>query len=196
MTKEVLTGHFTPKRNRGFELFQFREASQCADEDLDSFYARLQQLARNCGFDATNRDSEIKSQIIQKCNMSKLRDEGLCNPKLSLQDILKLGRIQEASKLQAKIMMSKLHPESATDSASMVNKLTNTGTSTSGGIKSKRFKQKRAQDKTTPSDSSSDGKRGKKCYACGNKWPHPKNKPCPGRNVKIVVRLVYAEKLI
>ena len=179
VTKEVLTGHFAPERNREFELFQFREASQGADEDLDSFYARLQQLARNCGFDATNRDSEIKSQIIQKCNMSKLRDEGLCNPKLSLQDILKLGRTQEASKLQAKIMMSKLHPESATGNASTVNKLTNTGTSTSGGTKSKRFKQKRAQDKTTPSDSSSDGKRGKKCYACGNKWPHPKNKPCP-----------------
>ena len=98
--KVALTEYFSPKLNTEYEVFNFRESTQLPGEDLDTFYSRLKQLAVNCGF--ANTDGEIKSQIIQKCSLSKLREEGLCKPGLTLSDLLKYGRTLERSKSQAK----------------------------------------------------------------------------------------------
>ena len=100
--KGKLTDYFAPKHNREYEVFMFRQASQQASETLDKFYTRLCQLAKNCEFHEVDR--EIKLQIIQKCQLSKVRDKGLSNPLLSLEDLLKYGRTLEATTLQVKAM--------------------------------------------------------------------------------------------
>ena len=75
VTREKLTAYFTPgaRRNVEYEIFVFRQTQQLPDagETLDQFHARLQQLSKNCNF--ANKDGEIRSQIIQKCAMTKRR---------------------------------------------------------------------------------------------------------------------------
>ena len=95
--KKALSNFFLPKRNIEFELFKFRQAEQQPGEDLDTFYTNLKQLAINCEF---NTDAEIKSQIIQKRVSTKLREEGMSKPNLSLVDLLRFGRTLESSKRQ------------------------------------------------------------------------------------------------
>ena len=88
---------FIPKRNVEYEIFVFRQAAQLSTETLDSFHARLQQLSRHCDF-ADKERREIKSQVIQKCRptLQKVRDKGLRDDTLGLQDLLRFARTQEA----------------------------------------------------------------------------------------------------
>ena len=67
----ALTTHFTPKRNREYDVYKFRQAKQEKGEDITAFYIRLKQLSRTCEF--ADSDREIKSQIVQNCESSRLR---------------------------------------------------------------------------------------------------------------------------
>ena len=44
VAKKALNRFFWPKKNVEFELFNFRQAQQLPNEDLDTCYARLKQL--------------------------------------------------------------------------------------------------------------------------------------------------------
>ena len=101
-TKVKLTAYFTPRRNEEYEVFTFRQTQQKSEETLDQFHARLQQISKNCNFQDKNR--EIKSQIIQKCSMPKIRDKGLSEVNITLPQLLTYGRTLEATVQQAKIM--------------------------------------------------------------------------------------------
>ena len=100
--KDKLTKYFAPKRNIEFEVFTFRQAQQKNEESLDQFHAKLQQLAKNCEF--ANKDREIKSQVIQKCLLQKVRDKGLCESGFTLEQLLTYGRTVESTKQQSKAM--------------------------------------------------------------------------------------------
>ena len=65
----------------------FRQTQQLpgGGETLDQFHARLLQLSKNCNF--VNRDGEIRSQIIQKCAMAKIRDKGLSEADITLEQL-------------------------------------------------------------------------------------------------------------
>ena len=177
---KVLTEHFSPKRNREFELFQFREAYQRAEEDLDGYYARLVQLAKNCDFKPEDMESEIKSQIMQKCKMTKLRDEGLCKPNLTLSDILKIGRTQECASRQSKITQSKLQSE---DKSAIQSQSTEQVHKMGARPKQRNSRQnqnmKRGHKCPEKPGSNVNHSKGKVCFACGGKWPHPRDKKCP-----------------
>ena len=71
-------------------------------ETLDQYNARLQQLSKHCNFH--DKDREVKSQIIQRCARSKVRDKGLSEPTITLQRLLTFGRTLEATLQQSKIM--------------------------------------------------------------------------------------------
>ncbi|XP_033114113.1 uncharacterized protein LOC117114547 [Anneissia japonica] len=101
-TKEKLSAYFTPKRNIEYEIFMFRQATQHPTEVLDKYHARLCQLAKNCEFH--DKDAEIKSQIIQRCQLIKVRNKGLSEPTLTLKELLTFGRTLEATNVQAKAM--------------------------------------------------------------------------------------------
>lgn len=45
---EALTRYFTPKKNREYEIYVFRQAKQEPNESITSYYTRLQQLAATC----------------------------------------------------------------------------------------------------------------------------------------------------
>ncbi|XP_062614532.1 uncharacterized protein K02A2.6-like [Saccostrea cucullata] len=97
--KTKLTEHFNPKKNLEFEIYKFRQAKQQSSEIMDSYHTRLRQLAENCEFEDVDR--EIKSQVIQGCESSRLRRKALREPDLTLQQILDSARAMEVSQLQA-----------------------------------------------------------------------------------------------
>ena len=74
-TLKLLTDHFSPKKNRTFEIYTFRQAKQLDGESVAQFYTRLRQLASTCEF--TGPEGEIRSQIIQRCTSKKLRETAL-----------------------------------------------------------------------------------------------------------------------
>ena len=94
-TKRKLTGYFRPQCNEEYGIFKFRPAEQMAAETLDQYNTRLQQLAKHCNFH--EKDREVKTQIIQTCAMSKVRDKGLSEPTITLQRLLTFGRTLEAT---------------------------------------------------------------------------------------------------
>ena len=85
--KTALTKHFTPQKNVEYAIFTFRQTTQQPGETLDKFYIRLKLLSKNCDF--RDVDREIKSQIIQKCSLEKVRHKGFSEPAVKLSDLLK-----------------------------------------------------------------------------------------------------------
>ena len=89
-----LTDYFAPKKNTEYEIYKFRQAKQQPDEGIDGYLTRLRQLSINCDF--TEKDKEVKSQIIQGCSSSRLRCRALPEDQ-TLDDLLKLARSMELS---------------------------------------------------------------------------------------------------
>ena len=100
--KNKLNEHFAPKRNVEYEIFMFSQAAQESGENIDKFHTRLRHLSKSCEFHDVDR--EIKSPIVQRCILSKVRDKGLSEPDLSLDNLLKFGRTLEATAMQARAM--------------------------------------------------------------------------------------------
>ena len=73
-----------------------------AAETQDQYNTRLQQLPKHCNFH--EKDRKVKSQIIQRCAMSKVRDKGLSESTITLQRLLTFGRTLEATLQQSKSM--------------------------------------------------------------------------------------------
>ena len=73
-----------------------------AAETLDQYNARLQQLAKHFNFHEKYR--EVKSQSIQRCAMSKVRDKGLSEPTITLRRLLIFGCTLEATLQRSKII--------------------------------------------------------------------------------------------
>ena len=95
----------------------FRQTQQLPDggETLDQFHARLQQLSKNCNF--SNKDCEIRLQIIQKCAMTKIRDKGLSEADITLEQLLRYGRTLESTIQQSLIMGNSVHATSTTSTS-------------------------------------------------------------------------------
>ena len=96
----ALTEYFSPRRNREYEIYTFRQAKQNQLEDIAAYITRLLQLAATCEF--TNIDAEIKSQMIQGCLSTRLRRKALIDRTLTLDAIVVLGRSTELAEGQAK----------------------------------------------------------------------------------------------
>ena len=65
-------------------------------ETIDEFHTRLRGMSRHCQFHDVDR--EIKSQIIQKCRSEKVREKGLADPTINLEDLVKFGRNLELTR--------------------------------------------------------------------------------------------------
>ncbi|XP_040073801.1 uncharacterized protein LOC115328222 [Ixodes scapularis] len=90
--RKKLDAYFAPRVNTTFEVYRFRQAKQVEGESLDSFYAKLRQLARHCAF--ADSYMEIKNQILLSTTSSRLRRYAMQHD-LDLEGILKQGRIFE-----------------------------------------------------------------------------------------------------
>ena len=118
-TLQILTDHFSPKKNRTFEIYKFRQAQQLDGESVDQFYTRLRQLASTCQF--TDTDNEIRTQIIQRCLSTKLREAALRDDAVTLTKLLDHGRAFKNSTKQASDMEKVLATQTNEFSALTIN---------------------------------------------------------------------------
>ena len=158
---EALTNYFTPKQNREYEIYVFRQAKQQANESLAAFHTRLRQLAVTCEFDDVDR--EIKTQIVQSCSSHKLRTKALENPSYTLTQLLDAGKAMELSKTQAANIadnqsVNKLSPGHG-------NRRRRNRKSSNGGRKS----DKKPGDRKSRNSGYEDRKSSPKCENCSGK---------------------------
>ena len=138
--KTKLEEHFNPQKNVEYEIYKFRQEKQSADETMDAFHTRLRHLAEHCEF--TNNDREIKSQIIQGCQLKRIRVKALREPDLTLQNILDTARAMEISQLQASGMEEQKE-----------------------SVNAAKFKQQKPKKRDKKPNT-------KSCFNCGKAWPH------------------------
>ena len=102
MLRALLDDYFVPKANVPFERHLFRQIVQESEETVDQFVCRLRQRAINCEF-GENENDYIRDQVIDKCYSSKLRRKFLEKERtLTLDDLLRIARSQEAVDRQLK----------------------------------------------------------------------------------------------
>lgn len=103
--KTMLEEYFNPRKDTLFETLQFRQISQRNNEPIDEFVQRLRLKAQNCEF-GDRLDTGLFLQITAGCKSTSLRSKairgtGNANP-LTLEDLIRYARAQEASSLQVK----------------------------------------------------------------------------------------------
>lgn len=86
--KDAITHHFNPQSNSEFQKYTFRQLTQTST--INEFYGQLKQHANTCGF--TDAVAEIKSQFIAGCKTTKVREKGLGNPNLTLDNLLQYAK--------------------------------------------------------------------------------------------------------
>ena len=105
-TLKVLDDYFIPKANVPFERHLFRHISQENSETVDQFVCQLRQRSVSCDF-REQEDDYIRNQVIDKCCSSHMRRKFLENEgTLTLEDLLRIARLQEAVDRQMKVMVS------------------------------------------------------------------------------------------
>ena len=92
--KEKLTAHFNPKTNVQVNRFNFRELQQFEEESFDEFVGRLREAADQCEF--ANKDDEVVSQVIKKCQSVTLKRKLLARESTTLKQAIELGRLEES----------------------------------------------------------------------------------------------------
>ena len=102
----ALSNYFEPEKNKIFQTYTFRKATQQPTETIDEFHTRLRGLAKFCEFH--NVDFEIKMQIVCHGTSSRLRKRALKDQKYTLTDMLIDGRKAETSTAQASSMDEQL----------------------------------------------------------------------------------------
>ena len=90
LAKDKLREHFEPQKNRRYEVYRFRKATQESQETLNQFHTRLRSLAETCEF--ADVEFEIELQIIIGGNSSKIRKNTLRDPSYHLKAMLLEGR--------------------------------------------------------------------------------------------------------
>ena len=105
LAKEKLNAHSDPQKNRRYEVYRFRQATQESHETLDQFHTRLRTMAETCEF--TNIEFEVEEQIIIGGSSTKVRKRALRDPTFDLKAMLIEGRRDEQSAFQTKDIESK-----------------------------------------------------------------------------------------
>jgi hypothetical protein len=102
--KKLLSDHFQPKVNVEFEIHNFRHCNQMKKEKFEQCIVRLRAMASTCEF--SNKDSEIKQQLITGCQSHSLRLK-LLSDTCDLKKALELGRAYELSDEQSRVIEAK-----------------------------------------------------------------------------------------
>ena len=168
--KEKLSSYFEPKINKTYEIFHFRKMQQSIADDkegvnsnksIDAFITRLRKTASRCGF--TDKDTEIKYQVIFGCRSPHLRRYALQKDELTLDDLGKKGRAHEISQQQASVIEGNDPQE--------CNKIRRRPGKYSGRYDPSQQRKNKPQEPRT-----------KLCFNCGKEWPHAGgNMNCPAR---------------
>ena len=154
-TVKVLDDYFVPKANVPFERHLFRQIVQESEETVDQFVCRLRQRAINCEF-GENENDYIRDQVIDRCYSSKLRRKFLEKEgALTLDDLLRIARSQEAVDRQLKQYGTDQVNNQLSDQVNAVG------------------------DK---SDGKTRSGKGKKCFSCDQEGHFSGDRKCPARD--------------
>ena len=103
---KALTKYFESEKNRIYQTYMFRQATQQDDETIDEYHTRLRQLSKHCEF--ADVEFEIKMQIVCNGTSSRLGKKALKESDYSLKDMLIDGRKFETSIAHASDMEEKI----------------------------------------------------------------------------------------
>ena len=95
---DLLTQHFTPKKNKRYERHIFRLCGQTSDENINQYVTKLRGMAKFCEFH--DQSDEIVDQVIEKCHSNKLRKRLLKEADLTLDKLIETAQVIEATDLQ------------------------------------------------------------------------------------------------
>lgn len=171
LAKKMLSLHFEPRINTEFEVFNFRKANQRPNETVNQFYARLLKLSEFCDF--TDRDKEIKSQIISTTTSNRLRDYAF-QKRPTLQQLLNEAKAFElaaehVSKMQQHpVDISETNFVKRTKTKKQSKTTLNSTTEKQNTQKQHHYRQNNQQSK--------------KCKFCGYDWHTNGIKSCPAQN--------------
>ncbi len=184
--KTKLDGYFKPLKDEAMSVYSFREESQKAGESVDQFVTRLKTMAKHCGF--TDKDKEIRAQVLQKTHNKKLRREVLKNLTWDLAAVLKEARAIENSEARAGNMerseetinrMKNVPPLAMQDRTPQDKKKCE---KCGCGCQGKAPKQNK-QDKSDKQPRSGFQHTSGVCSSCGDSWPHQGGqKNCPAKD--------------
>ena len=99
--RHALTKHFEPEKNRIYQTYMFRQATQQENETIDEYHTHFRQLSKHCEF--ADVEFEIKMQIVCNGTSSRLRKRALKESDYSLKDMLIDGRKSETSNAQQRL---------------------------------------------------------------------------------------------
>ena len=147
------------------------------NETIDQFVTRLRQKSANCEF--TDKDAEIKSQMIQGCASQRLRTKCLEQDK-TLTDLLTMARTMEVAQKEAKRMENNGQSDySPIDSK--VDKIRSKTQKRSGNVGSSKRSPAYQKSGAKPPNPNHAPKQGhQKCNNCGGDFPHRSKCPATG----------------
>ncbi len=88
---EKLNSYFEPQKHRLYEVYKFRQRRrQEVNESIDQYYTRLRSMGKRCDF--ADIDFEIMLQIVLHGTSKRLRKQALRDPKMTLKDLLIIGK--------------------------------------------------------------------------------------------------------
>ena len=87
----AVQNHFNPENNTEYNRFIFRKKKPTPN--IEDFHQELKEAAAMCRF--TDRNAEIKSQLITGCLSEKVRQKGLMNPNMLLGDLINYAKMTE-----------------------------------------------------------------------------------------------------
>ncbi len=87
---EKLNSYFEPQKHRLYEVYKFRQTRQEVNESIDQYYTRLRSMGKRCEF--ADIDFEIMLQIVLHGTSKRLRKQALRDPKMTLKDLLIIGK--------------------------------------------------------------------------------------------------------
>ena len=101
----ALDGQFLKKTNVIFERYNFYQANQQQNENVEQFLDRIRHLAKTCGFKATEEDDMIRDRLILGSKDAQARARMFRQKEVAnLNDAIQLLKISEVTSDQMKVM--------------------------------------------------------------------------------------------
>ena len=180
--KAKLNAYFSPSRNPVFEIFNFMQAKQEANETIYQFVSRLRILSEFCEFgDSVNK--WIIAKVVHSCRSEELRREYLAKPKLTYKEMVDMGQNHDnvegqALRIEGKVEVKQEAVYQIKPKPKYNAKSRNSGQNSSSNRPSNTPGQARnTSNQGQQSASPSTPKNQLYCYNCGGDYPH--NEPCP-----------------
>ena len=104
---KLLDAHFKPSVNKFYERHVFRQLRQ-GEDSLDQFVVKLRRQVPHCSF--ADAEEAIVDQIIEGTSNPEFRRKILSQRLEKLADIVQLGKLLEAVRVQSTAMDEQQHP--------------------------------------------------------------------------------------